>query len=98
MFLKAILISLGYLLAWFVLLPMLFIGGGIAMFAYAIFAEFGAFLMGKTGETIDPAMAREIARRMCGGYGVQADRGRHPLAPKNFDALNGVTGPPSTSS
>jgi hypothetical protein len=97
MFLKAILISLGCLLAWFVLLPILFIGGGIALFAYAIFAEFVAFLMGKSGETIDPAMAREIARRMCGGYGVQGG-GRRPLAPKNFDALDGVTGPRSTSS
>jgi hypothetical protein len=98
MFLKAILIPLGCLLAWFVLLPLFFIGGGIALFAYAIFAEFGAFLTGKTGATIDPAMAREIARCMCGGYGVQARHGRRHLAHKNFDALNGVTGPTSTSS
>jgi hypothetical protein len=98
MFLKAILFSLGCLLAWCVLLPLLFIGGGMALLAYAIFAELGASLMGKTGKTIDPAAAREIARRMCGSYGLQAGYARRHLAAKDFDALNGVTGPTSTSS
>jgi hypothetical protein len=72
MFLKAILLSLGCLLAWLVLLPLLVIGGGAALFAYAVFAEFGALFLGNTGTTVDPAAAREIARRMCGGYGVRA--------------------------
>ena len=67
---KAFLFSLGCVLAWAVLLPLLYIGGGAALFAYAICAEFGAMLMGKTGKTVDMAVAREIARRMC-GYGVQ---------------------------
>jgi hypothetical protein len=68
-FFKAILFSLGCLLAWSVLLPLLYIGGGIALFAYAIFAEVGAILRGKTGKTVDMTAAREIARRIC-GYGV----------------------------
>jgi hypothetical protein len=81
---KAILFSLGCLLAWFVLLPLLFIGGGAALFAYATFAELGAFLTGNSGKTVDTTGAREIARRICGGYGVP----RHPVL-KDFDALNG---------
>jgi hypothetical protein len=99
MSLKTISFALGCLLAWFVLLPVLVIGGGVALLAYAICAELGAFLTGNTGKTVDTTVAREIARRMCGGYGVQPGnmRRRHP-APKDFDAVNGVTGPTSTSS
>jgi hypothetical protein len=71
MSLKAILYALGCLVAWFVLLPLLLIAGGAALFAYAIFAELAAFLTGHPGKTIDTSAAREIARRMCGGYGVR---------------------------
>jgi hypothetical protein len=93
---KAILFSLGCLLAWFVLLPLLVIAGGVALFAYAIFAELGALLMGDSN-SVEPTVAREIARRMC-GYGVQPrDTRRHP-APEDFAAVNGVSAPTSTSS
>ena len=69
MFLKAILFSLGCLIAWFVLLPVLVIGGGIALFAYATFAELGALLTGSPARTLDTTVARDIARTMCGsGY------------------------------
>jgi hypothetical protein len=79
MFLKTILLALGCLLAWFVLLPLLVIGGGFALFAHAVFAEFGALFLGNTGNTVDTAVAREIARRMCGGCRVQArSMRRHP--------------------
>jgi hypothetical protein len=98
MFLKTFLLSLGCVLAWLVLLPLLFIGGGVALFAQAIFAEFGALFLGNTGTTVDATAAREIARRMCGGYGVQARNMRRHPAPKDFDVLNGVAGPTSTSS
>jgi hypothetical protein len=79
MSLKTLFFSLGCLLAWFVLLPALVIAGGIALFAYAIFAELGAFITGNPGKSLDTSAAREIARRMCMGYRVQA-RGnrRHP--------------------
>jgi hypothetical protein len=78
MSLKTILFSLGCVLAWFVLLPVLLIGGGIALFAYAVFAELGAFLTGSPGKTLDSSVAREIARRMCGGYGVRARNSQRP--------------------
>lgn len=81
MSLKAILFSLGCALAWFVLLPLLVIGGGVALFAYAVFAELGAFLTGKPSNTLDTSVARDIARRMCGGYGVQARNTRRPPSP-----------------
>jgi len=79
MLLKAILFTLGCLVAWFVLLPVLLIVGGTALFAHAIFAELGALITGNPGKTPDTAAAREIARRMCGGYGVHVrTTRRHP--------------------
>jgi hypothetical protein len=70
MSIKAVLFSFGCMLAWFVLLPSLVIGGGLALFAYAIFAELAALLTGTPSKSLDTSVAREIARRMCGG--------RHP--------------------
>jgi hypothetical protein len=81
MSLKAILFTLGCLIAWFVLLPLLLIVGGTAVFAYAIFAEFGAFLIGDPRKTLDTSAAREIASRTCGGYGVQMRSTRRFPAP-----------------
>jgi hypothetical protein len=70
MSLKAVLFPLSCIIAWFVLLPMLVIGGGIALFAYATFAELGALLTNSPARTLDTTVAREIARNMCGGgYG-----------------------------
>jgi hypothetical protein len=70
MSIKAVLFSFGCMLAWFVLLPSLVIGGGLALFAYAIFAELAALLTGTPSKSLDTSVAREVARRMCGG--------RHP--------------------
>jgi len=66
---KVVLFTLGCVLAWFVLLPAVVIGGGFALFLYAILAELAAFITGKPSKALDTAVAREIARRMCGGYG-----------------------------
>jgi len=63
---KVILFTLGCVLAWFVLLPVVVIGGGFALFLYAILAELAAFITGKPSKALDTAVAREIARRMCG--------------------------------
>ena len=93
---KAVLISLGCLLAWLVLLPLLVIGGGVTLLAYAILAEFGALILGGGAKALDTADAREIARRMCGGYGTRNTR-RYP-ARADIRSLNGVTDPTSTSS
>jgi hypothetical protein len=71
MSLKAILFTIGCLVAWFILLPMLLIVGGTALFAHAIFAELGEFLVGSPSKALDKSAASEIARRMCSGYGVQ---------------------------
>lgn len=77
---KPFIFSVGCVLAWLVLLPMLVIGGGIALLAYAIFAELGAVLTGNAFKTLDTSAAREIARRMCGGYGLPVrSRMRRPL-------------------
>jgi hypothetical protein len=81
MSLKAIFFSLGCVIAWFVLLPMLLIGGGFALFAYATFAELGAFLTGTSARTLDTATAREIAHKMCGGYLVKARGTRRHYSP-----------------
>jgi hypothetical protein len=80
MLLKTILLALWCLFAWFVLLPLLVIGGGVALFAVAIFAEVEALFLGNTGNTVDTATAREIARRMCGGYAAQARNMRRHAA------------------
>jgi hypothetical protein len=81
MSLKAVFLSLGCLIAWFVLLPMVLVGGGIALFAYAVFAELGAFLAGIPNKTLDTSAAREMARRICHGYSVQPSSiRRYPLA------------------
>ncbi|HEY1315369.1 MAG TPA: hypothetical protein VGE92_15915 [Steroidobacteraceae bacterium] len=72
---KAILFSIGCALAWFVLLPVLVVGGALTLFSYAIFAEVASLLSGKPTETVDSAAAREIARRMC-GYAVERRRTR----------------------
>ena len=63
---KAILFSLGCLLAWFVLLPVAVIGGGTALLLYAILAELAVLITGQSSEAPDAAAARAIARRMCG--------------------------------
>jgi hypothetical protein len=78
---KAVFFSLGCLVAWFVLLPVLVIGGGFALFAYAVFAELGALLAGIPSKTPDTTAAREMARRICPGYRVRASNARRlPLA------------------
>lgn len=77
---KAVFFSFGCLIAWFVLLPVLVIGGGLALFSYAVFAELGAFLAGIPSTTLDTTTARQMARRICPGYGRAANVRRLPLA------------------
>ncbi len=65
MSLKVVMFYLGCVVAWFVLLPVLVIGGGLALLGYAIFAEIAATVTGRDKNSIDSPAAREIARRMC---------------------------------
>jgi hypothetical protein len=81
MSLKAIPFSVGCVIAWFVLLPVLVIGGGVALFAYAIFAELAALIAGTPSKTLDTSAARETARRLCGGDGDQARNFRPHSSP-----------------
>jgi hypothetical protein len=78
---KAVFFSLGCLVAWFILLPLVVIGGGLALFAYAVIAELGAFLAGIPSKTLDTSAARQMARSICPGYGVPSGKVRRlPLA------------------
>jgi hypothetical protein len=71
MSIKAIFYSFGCLLAWFVLLPAMVIGGGAALLAYAIAAESGKWLFGRGEASLDAAKARAIAHRMCLSYAAR---------------------------
>lgn len=51
--------------AWFVLLPVLVVGGGIALFLYALLAELREVLFGNEKKPPDLSAAREIARDIC---------------------------------
>jgi hypothetical protein len=75
---KAVFFSIGCFLAWFVLLPLLVVGGALTLFSYAIFAEVGTLLTGKPTKTLDSSVAREIARHMC-GYAAERRHTRRPV-------------------
>ena len=79
---KTILLTFGCILAWFVLLPVAVIGGGLALFLYAILAELAALVTGKPGKALDKEVARDIARRMCAGYGVPSQSPRRLPPPQ----------------
>jgi hypothetical protein len=68
---RSVFLSLGFLMAWFLLLPLLVVGGGIALLAYALIAELTAVLTGNPGKSLDSSAAREIAGRMCSGYAAR---------------------------
>ncbi len=55
---KTILFTLGCILAWFVLLPLVVIGGGFALLFYAILTELAALITGKPSQALDTAVAR----------------------------------------
>jgi hypothetical protein len=52
---------------WFILLPLLLVGGTITLVSYAVFSELREYLLGRTAKVLDNAAAREMARRMCLG-------------------------------
>lgn len=68
MSLKSFIFSLGYLSAWLILMPVVAIGGGIALFAYAVFAELTQFLTGSHDQAPDPTTARALAEKICMPY------------------------------
>jgi hypothetical protein len=54
---------------WSILLPLLLVGGTIALIIYAVFSELRENLPGRAAKAIDSdnAATREIARRLCIG-------------------------------
>ena len=64
---KDVMFSLVCAATWFILLPLLVVGGTIALFSYAVFSELREYLLGRTAKALDNAAAREMARRMCLG-------------------------------
>jgi len=52
--------------AWFVLLPLMVVGGTIALLSYAVFSELKENILGRAANP-DSKAAREMARRMCLG-------------------------------
>jgi len=53
--------------AWFVLLPLLVVGGTITLVGYALFSELRENFLGRRAKVLDKAAAREMARRLCLG-------------------------------
>jgi hypothetical protein len=53
---------------WFILLPLLVVGGTIALVSYAVASELTEILLGRSAKALDKKAAREIARRMCLGH------------------------------
>jgi hypothetical protein len=66
--LKGIFLTVGFLISWFVLLPVLVIGGGMALLAGATLAEVGSSLIGGSSQGSKGQNVRDIARRMVAGY------------------------------
>jgi hypothetical protein len=51
---------------WFILLPLVLVGG-TSLVSYAVFSELREYFLGRTAKALDNAAAREVARRMCLG-------------------------------
>ena len=67
MWFKAVVFYLICAATWFILLPLLVVGGTIALFSYAVISELKDTILGGTAKALDKKAAREMARRMCLG-------------------------------
>jgi hypothetical protein len=52
---------------WFILLPLLVVGGTIALVSYAVCSELRENILGRRAKALDKTAAREMARRVCLG-------------------------------
>lgn len=50
--------------AWFVVLPLCIVAGGMLL-TYAVLSEVGDLVVGKSEPAVDNSSAREIARKVC---------------------------------
>jgi hypothetical protein len=67
MSLKDIVFYLVCAATWFILLPLLVVGGTVALVSYAVCSELKENFLGRTAKALDKSAAREMARRMCLG-------------------------------
>jgi hypothetical protein len=70
--LKTLVLSVGCVLCWIVLFPLVVIGGGIALFLIAAGTEISHLITGTTGKDVDPSAAHDMAMRICFGYRARA--------------------------
>ncbi|HLZ98051.1 MAG TPA: hypothetical protein VKP66_08865 [Steroidobacteraceae bacterium] len=54
--------------AWFIVLPLVVVGGALALLSYALFSELKERMFGRTAQAVDQKAAREAARRLCLGH------------------------------
>ncbi len=64
MWFKQVAFCLGCVAAWWVVVP-LFVIGGMALAAYAVFGEVGELLVPRKSPAMAARDARELARRIC---------------------------------
>ncbi len=65
MSMKSIVFFLGCAAAWFILLPLFIVGGGLCLLVYAVSSEAAAMLRHDARLGIDQSSAREAARLVC---------------------------------
>jgi hypothetical protein len=70
--LKTLVLSVGCVVCWMVLFPVIVIGGGVTLFLLAAATEYSHLISGRTGKSIDPSAAHEMAMRICFGYRARA--------------------------
>jgi hypothetical protein len=70
--LKTLVLSVGCVVCWMVLFPIIVIGGGVTLFLLAAGTEFSHLITGTAGKSVDPSAAHEMAMRICFGYRARA--------------------------
>ena len=70
--LKTLVLSLGCVVCWMVLFPLIVIGGAVTLFLLAAGTELSHLITGTSGQSIDPSAARAMAMQICFGYRARA--------------------------
>jgi hypothetical protein len=70
--LKTLVLSVGCIVCWMVLFPLIVVGGGVTLFLLAAATEFSNLITGTSGKSIEPSAAHEMAMRICFGYRARA--------------------------
>jgi hypothetical protein len=70
--LKTLVLSVGCVVCWMVLFPLIVVGGGVTLFLFAAGTELSHLITGTRGKSIDPSAAHEMAMQICFGYRARA--------------------------